>query len=84
MAPTHATVEYVAYAVTSRNKRGLQKEVFSARSVPKCYKQDKSRVQLVVRQSQDSKGVIMEVEGSTAFEAVTRERLVKTEQTKNT
>jgi hypothetical protein len=35
-------------------KAGLREEVFSARSVPKCYKQDKFRVQLVVRQSQES------------------------------
>jgi hypothetical protein len=55
-------------------------EAFSMRSVPKCYKQDKSRIQLVVRQSPASKGVKMELEESTAFEAVTRQRLVKIQQ----
>jgi hypothetical protein len=32
-------------------------KVFSVRSVPRSFKQDKSRIQLVVRQSPDSKGV---------------------------
>jgi hypothetical protein len=42
------------------------------RSLPNCYKQEKSRVQLVVRQSVASKDMNTEVEGSTSLEAVTR------------
>jgi hypothetical protein len=38
----------------------------------------------IVRQSPAGKDVIAEVEGSTALEAVTRQRLVKTQQTENT
>jgi hypothetical protein len=56
-------------------------EVFSARSVPGCYKQDKSSVVLVVRESPTSKDVNTEVEGSTALESVTRQRLEKKQQT---
>jgi hypothetical protein len=48
-------------------------------SVPRCYKQDKSRLQLVVRQN-----VNTEVEGFAALKAVTRQRLVKTQQTEKT
>jgi hypothetical protein len=36
---------------------------------------------VVAGQSQASKDVNMEVEGSTALEAITRQRLVKTQQT---
>jgi hypothetical protein len=50
-------------------------------SVPRCYKQDKSRVQLVVRHWSASKDVNTEAEGATALQAVTRQRLVKTQQT---
>jgi hypothetical protein len=50
-------------------------EVFTVGSVPRCFKQAKSRVQLVVRQSPASKDVNTEVERSTALEAVTK-RLV--------
>jgi hypothetical protein len=49
--------------------------------VPRYYKQDKSSVYLVVRQSPASKDVNTEVEGATALEVVTRQRLVKTQQT---
>jgi hypothetical protein len=45
--------------------------------MPMCFKQDKSRVYLVVRQSPASKDMNTEVEGSTALEAVTRQRLMK-------
>jgi hypothetical protein len=41
--------------------------------VLKCYKQDESRFQLVVRQLLASKDMNTEVEGSTALEAVTRQ-----------
>jgi hypothetical protein len=54
-------------------------EVFSMQSVQMCYKQDKFKVWLVVRQSPASKDVNTEVQGSTALEAVTRQRLVKTD-----
>jgi hypothetical protein len=47
-------------------------------SVPKCYKQDKSGVWLVVRPSLASKDVNAEFEGYMVLEFVTRERLVKT------
>jgi hypothetical protein len=59
----------------------LLRDVVSVRSSPSCYKQNKSNVKLVLRQLPASKDVNTEVEGSTAFEAVTRQRLVKTKQT---
>jgi hypothetical protein len=49
----------------------LQREVFSVLSVPRIYKQDKSSIKLVVRQSPASKGVMTEVEVTT-LKAVTR------------
>jgi hypothetical protein len=42
----------------------LLEAAFSMRSIPRCYKQDKSRVSLVVRQSPASKGSNAEVERS--------------------
>jgi hypothetical protein len=51
-------------------------EVFSVRSVPRYPKQDKSGILLVVRQSQASKDVNTEVEGSATLEDVTRQRLL--------
>jgi hypothetical protein len=51
------------------------------RSVPRCYKQDKSRVYLVVRQSPASKGVNTEAEEATALIAVTRRQPAKIQQT---
>jgi hypothetical protein len=56
-------------------------EMFSVRSVPMCYKQDTSRVYLVVRQSPASNDMNTEVEGCTALEAVSRQRLMKTQRT---
>jgi hypothetical protein len=53
-------------------------------SVLRCYKQDKSRVLLVVGKSPGSKDVNTEVERSTALESVVRQRLVKTQQTEKT
>jgi hypothetical protein len=50
------------------------------RSVPSCYKQDK----LVVRQLLDIKDVNTGDAGSMALEAVTKQRLVKTQQTEKT
>jgi hypothetical protein len=47
-------------------------EMFSVPSLQRCYKQDKSQVLLVVRQSPASKDVSMEGEEATALEAVTR------------
>jgi hypothetical protein len=55
--------------------------MFSMRSLPSSYKQDKSRIWLVVRVSPASKDVNTEVEGSTALEAVTRRQPVKIQQT---
>jgi hypothetical protein len=42
-------------------------EVFSVQSIPRCYKQNKSRVSSVVRQSPASKGVNMEAEEAMAY-----------------
>jgi hypothetical protein len=47
-------------------------DMFSVWSVLRCYKQDNSRVWLVVRQSLVSKGVNMEAEEAMALEGVTR------------
>jgi hypothetical protein len=58
----------------------LLREVFPVRSLPRCFKQDKSRVQLVVRQSPASKGVNTAAEEATVFEAVTRRQPVKIQQ----
>jgi hypothetical protein len=57
---------------------------FSVRSVSRCYKQDKPRVLLVVRRSPASKDVDPEVEESMALDAVTRKRLVMTQETEKT
>jgi ribosomal protein S2 len=62
----------------------LLETVFSMRSVPRCYKQDKSRVQSVGRQSQASKGVNTEAEEAMALEAITRWQPVKIQQTEKT
>jgi hypothetical protein len=59
-------------------------EALSVPSLPRCYKQDKSRVWSVVRESPVSKGVNTEAEGSTALEAVTRQGMVKPQQTEKT
>jgi hypothetical protein len=47
----------------------------------RCYKQDKSRFQLVGRQSPTSKGVNTVVEEATVLQAVTRRQPVKIQQT---
>jgi hypothetical protein len=44
------------------------------------YKQDKSGVQLIVDKSPINKDAKTEAEGYTAFKAVTRQRLVNTQQ----
>jgi hypothetical protein len=49
--------------------------------VSRCYKQDKFRVYLVVRESPASKDMNKEAEGAMLLEVVTRQRLVKTQQT---
>jgi hypothetical protein len=59
-------------------------EVFSVRSMPRCYKQDKSKVKLVGRQSSTSKDVNTEAEEATALVAVTRRQPVKIQQTEKT
>jgi hypothetical protein len=59
-------------------------EVFYVRSVPWCYKQHKSSVQWIVRQSPASKNANIEAEEATALEAVTRPQPVKIQQTEKT
>jgi hypothetical protein len=58
--------------------------VFSVRSMLRCYKQNKFKVYLVVRQSLARKDVNTEDEGSTALEAISRQRLAKTYQIEKT
>jgi hypothetical protein len=58
-------------------------EVFYMPSVPRCFKQDKSRIWLVVIHSPASKDVNTEVEVYTALEAASRKRLLKTQQTED-
>jgi hypothetical protein len=58
-------------------------DMFSMMSVPRCFKQEKYRVQLVVRQSPASKDVNTEAEGSTVLEAFTKQ-LMKTQQNEKT
>jgi hypothetical protein len=58
--------------------------MFSVLSILRCYKQDKSRVSSALRQSLASNDVSMEVEGSAALEAVTRQQMVKTQQIEKT
>jgi hypothetical protein len=53
-------------------------------SVLRCYKQDKSRFQLVIRQSPAKKGMNTGAEKATALEAVTRRQPVKIQQTEKT
>jgi hypothetical protein len=59
----------------------LLETVFSMQSMLRCYKQDRSRVLLVGKESPASKGMNVQVEGSMALEAITRQRLGKTQQT---
>jgi hypothetical protein len=61
----------------------LLEAVFSMWFVPRCYEQNKFRVQLVGRQLLASNGLNMEAEEPTALEAITR-WLVTTMQTKKT
>jgi hypothetical protein len=62
----------------------LFEAVFSMRSVPRCYNKDKSWFYLVGRESPASKGVNTEAEEATALEAVTRQRLLKTQHIEKT
>jgi hypothetical protein len=61
----------------------LSGEVFSVRSMPRYYKEKKSRVELVVRES-TALLANTEVEGSTLFEAFIRRQPVKIQQTEKT
>jgi hypothetical protein len=55
------------------------------RSMPRCYKQKKSRVLLVVRKSPASKeDVNTEAEETTVLEAVTRRQPLKIQHTEKT
>jgi hypothetical protein len=56
-------------------------EVFSKGSLPPCYKQNKSKIQLVGRHSPASNGVKTEAEEAAVLEAVTRRLPAKIEQT---
>jgi hypothetical protein len=56
-------------------------EVFSMLSVPRCFKQDKFRFELDVKQSPASNDVNTEAEEATALEAITRRQPVKIQQT---
>jgi hypothetical protein len=47
--------------------------VFSMYPVPRCYKQDKSRIRVVVMESPARKDVNKEANGSTALGAVARQ-----------
>jgi hypothetical protein len=58
--------------------------VICGQSMPRCYKQNKSRIQLAVRRSSISMDVNTELEEATALEAVTRRQPVKIEQTVKT
>jgi hypothetical protein len=62
----------------------ILRAALSMRSLPRCYKQDRSRIELVGRQSPASKNVNTEGEEATALEAVTRRQPVKIEQTEKT
>jgi hypothetical protein len=53
-------------------------------SMPRCYKQDKSRFESVERHSPASKDVNTEAEEGTVLEAVTRRYPVKIQQTERT
>jgi hypothetical protein len=53
-------------------------------SVSRRYKKDKSRILLVVRESPGSNDVNTEIDGSTALEAVIRQRLVKAQHIEKT
>jgi hypothetical protein len=55
----------------------LLEAVYSMRSVPRCYKQDKSKFELVVRQSPANKDENTEAEKATVLKAVTRRQPVK-------
>jgi hypothetical protein len=52
--------------------------------MPRCYKQERSRVELVVRQSPASKDMNTEAEEATALEAVNRRQQVKIQQAEKT
>jgi hypothetical protein len=52
--------------------------------VPICYKQNKSRVQLVVRESPASKDVNTAAEEATALVAITRRQPMNIQQTEET
>jgi hypothetical protein len=62
----------------------LLKPEFSVRPVQRCYKQDKSGIQLVVRQSPASKDVNTDAEEAMAMKAVTRRQPVETQQIERT
>jgi hypothetical protein len=58
--------------------------MFSMRSLTTCYKQDKPRFWLVVRQQPAIKDMNTEGEEAAALEAVTRRQMVKIQQSEKT
>jgi hypothetical protein len=56
-------------------------QVLSVRSVPRCSKQEKSKIELVVRESQVSNAVKTKAEEDTELKAVTRRQPVEIQQT---
>jgi hypothetical protein len=62
----------------------LLREAFSVPFMPRCYKQEMSRIQLVVRQTTASKDVNADSEEVTELEAVTRQQPVKIQWTETT
>jgi hypothetical protein len=77
----------VFYSRPVRKLRGatieLLEDTFSMRYVLRRYKQEKSIILLVLRESPDNKDVNTEADKATALEAVTRRQPVKTHQTEN-
>jgi hypothetical protein len=62
----------------------LLEAVFSMRSVPRCYNQDRFRIYSVGTQSPACKGVNTKAGEATALKAVTRRQPVKIQQTEKT
>jgi hypothetical protein len=73
--------KHVCMATIGNSNRGM---AFSVQSMSRCYKQDSSGNEFVVRQQPATKDGYMEVEKATVLEAVTRRQLVKTKQTNKT
>jgi hypothetical protein len=89
-------VLYAVHGIATRHKmKEILEEAFSMRSVPRQYNEEQLRLWesletavwragVAVRQSPASKDVSTEAEEATALEAVTRQWLVKIQQTEET